>query len=220
MSYFLLLAVSLGPGLAWLWYFYRQDKYHPEPRSLVGKAFIAGMLAVFPAALFELPFRGLISEPTSLISLALAMIFVVGLPEELVKYFAVKRSVYHHPEFNEPVDGIIYAVGVGLGFAALENMFYALSFGIAIAPLRALVACLAHASFSGILGYYLGLAKFSQDHERALAIRGLVSAIILHALYDFFILAPGLPSYLSLVLLGGAYQFLRIKIREMRQVAL
>ena len=28
---FLLLLASMGPGLLWLWYFYRQDRFEPEP---------------------------------------------------------------------------------------------------------------------------------------------------------------------------------------------
>ncbi|MBO8126052.1 MAG: PrsW family intramembrane metalloprotease [Firmicutes bacterium] len=216
MSYIILLAVSLGPGLAWLWFFYRQDRFAPEPRALVTKSFVAGMLAVLPAALVELPFRGFITNPGSLWGLALASVFFIGLPEEGIKYLAVRREVYEHPEFDEPVDGIIYSIGVGLGFAALENLFYALSFGISIAPLRALVACLAHASFSGVLGYYLGLAKFNPDRERAFLIQGLTIAILLHAVYDLFILSPQLPGYISLVVLGSAYLFIRAKIRETR----
>ena len=218
MSYLILFLVSVGPGLAWLWYFYRQDKYAPEPRSLITLTFVAGMVAVFPAAMVEFPFRSFITNSGSLLGLAFSSVVFIGIPEEIAKYLAVRWSIYGHPEFDEPVDGIIYSVSVGLGFAALENLFYAISFGIAIAPLRALVACLAHVSFSGILGYYLGLAKFNPLREQFLIRQGLIIAILLHAAYDFFILAPNLPAYLSLLVLGLAYRFLRQKIEETRLI--
>ncbi len=214
MSYLILLIVSLVPGLAWLWFFYRQDRLAPEPRSLVLATFVSGMIAVFPAALIELPFRSLIVNTSSLWNLALVSILFISIPEEGVKYLAVRRVAYRHPEFDEPVDGIIYSIGVGLGFAALENLFYTLTFGIIIAPLRALVACLAHASFSGVLGYYLGLAKFNPERERSLILQGFVLAVLLHAIYNLFLISPELPGWFSLVLVAGSYLFLRSKIRQ------
>ena len=49
--------------------------------------------------------------------------FVVGLGEELLKYLVVILYAFRKPSFNEPFDGIVYAVMVSLGFAALENIF-------------------------------------------------------------------------------------------------
>ncbi|NLY55313.1 MAG: PrsW family intramembrane metalloprotease [Firmicutes bacterium] len=214
MSYLILLVVSVGPGLAWLWFFYRQDRLAPEPRHLVLATFVAGMIVVFPAALLEMPFRSLILNSGSLWSLAIVSILFISIPEEGVKYLAVRRVAYNHPEFDEPVDGIIYSIGVGLGFAALENLFYTLSLGIIIAPLRALVSCLAHASFSGVLGYYLGLAKFTPERERILILQGFVLAVLLHACYNLFLLVPYLPGWASLVLVAVTYLFLHTKISQ------
>ena len=100
----------------------------------------------------------------------LAAVFGVGLVEEFFSYWAVRRVAYDHPEFNEPVDGIIYAVSCGLGFAAFENMLYASTLGLGVGMVRAVLTSLVHASFSGIVGFGMGVAKFAP--------RGLEGAII------------------------------------------
>ena len=99
---------------------------------------LAGMVAVVPAALIELPFRGYLTEPANLLVRFLVALFVIGLGEEAVKLLAVIVTAYSRA-FNEPVDGIIYAVSASLGFAALENLFYTISYGIEVAPVRAII---------------------------------------------------------------------------------
>ncbi|HCD41672.1 MAG TPA: PrsW family intramembrane metalloprotease, partial [Firmicutes bacterium] len=117
-----LIIVSFLPGLLWVWFFYRKDKYQPEPISLVIKAFVYGAVSVFPAALIEAPFRPFIAgETPSLARLFVVTTLVIGFVEETAKFFAVRLAVYDHEEFDEVVDGIIYAVAAGLGFAAVEN---------------------------------------------------------------------------------------------------
>jgi len=87
---------------------------------------------------------------------------------------------------NEPVDGIIYGVTVGLGFAALENLLYTESMGFQVGLWRAVVTCLAHATFSGWGGYFLtaGLPKIPII-QRFLISFG--AALFWHGLYDFLI---------------------------------
>lgn len=73
--------------------------------------------------------------------------FVVALIEEFSKYIIVRY--YNQPRkwFNEPFDGIIYAVMVSMGFAAFENILYVLQGGFEVALLRAFTAIPAHATF-------------------------------------------------------------------------
>lgn len=214
MDYFLLLVASLIPGILWVWFFYRQDRSEPEPRRLVIRAFIYGMAAVVPTALIEMPFGSLFRQPVNLAVLLLGTIFIVGLAEEYAKYLAVRLSVFSSTEFNEVMDGIIYAVAAGLGFAAVENLFYAINFGIKVVPIRGLITSLAHASFSGILGFYLGVAKVLPQYEKPLIRRGLTYAVVLHGFYDFLLLSRLLnPVYVVLLLLV-VYRFLSSRIKR------
>jgi len=203
----------------WVWFFYRKDKYHPEPISLVARAFVYGAIAVFPAALLEAPFRPFIAGQVPGIGrLLVVTVLVIGLVEEMAKFIAVKVAVYDHAEFNEVVDGIIYSVAAGLGFAAVENLFYSVRFGIAVGLFRAFITDLAHASFSGIVGYHLGLAKFHKGNTTPVLGKGLVIAIGLHGLYDFLIIAGLVPPAFGIIMVFATYFYLDAKITETRRI--
>jgi len=52
------------------------------------------------------------------------LVVVASIVEELLKFFGMKLSIGKNKAFDEPIDGMIYAAAVGLGFASLENIFY------------------------------------------------------------------------------------------------
>ncbi|RMG64363.1 MAG: PrsW family intramembrane metalloprotease, partial [Calditrichaeota bacterium] len=116
MRTLLLIAVlGFAPALFWLAYFYRKDRLEPEPRRLVLRTHLWGIFCAFPAAALEylLPFNQWTMS-------------VVGAPvvEESAKFLAVYLTIFRNPEFDEPMDGIVYGVAAALGFAALENVGY------------------------------------------------------------------------------------------------
>lgn len=182
------LIVSILPGLLWVWFFYRRDENEPEPKALILKLFIYGGLSVIPAAILEAPFRRFIGDSANLPTLFLMSIFVVGFAEEGSKLLAVKFGVYDNREFSEVMDGIIYSVTAGLGFATAENLLYTARFGLSVGLTRVIIAYLAHATFSGIAGFYVGMAKFHPPQARQFIVTGLFLAMLLHGLYDFFII--------------------------------
>lgn len=215
-----LLIVSFLSGILWVWFFYRRDKKQPEPISLVMKAFVYGAISVFPAAFIEAPFRPFITGQVPDIGrLFIVTVLVVGLVEEMAKFAAVKLAVYDHPEFDEVLDGVIYAVAAGLGFAAVENLFYSVRFGLTIGLFRAFITDLAHASFSGIVGYHLGLTKFFKGNPVLLVGKGLLIAIGLHGLYDFLIIAGLVPPSFGIVMVFATYFYLDTKIKEAQKMS-
>jgi RsiW-degrading membrane proteinase PrsW (M82 family) len=95
----------------------------------------------------------------------LGAILVVGFTQEFLKFAAVRFSVFGSNEFDEPVDGIVYATAAGLGYAALLNINFVTESGgvdLAVGVIRITVTSLAHASFAGVVGYFLGQAKFTE----------------------------------------------------------
>jgi RsiW-degrading membrane proteinase PrsW (M82 family) len=170
-----LLALAIAPAIFVLCYFYLQDRYEPEPLGWVVKVFAIGALMVIPAALIESLF------PAGL------FVFVIVAPivEESLKFSAVYFTVYRDEEFDEPVDGIVYAVAAALGFATIENILYVLEGGIAVGIIRAIASVPAHALFSSIWGYALGLAKFRPPDKRPVLIAsGLAAAIFFHSVFN------------------------------------
>lgn len=207
MFYLILLVLaSIGPGLLWLWYFYRLDRYEPEPLRTIIKVFCGGILMVLPAGLLEEIWR-----PQILNSLQqgdwrgyLVMAFiVVAVIEEGLKTVFLWWLIGKNRELDEPVDGIIYGVTLGLGFASLENFLWANIFGFGVAALRAVVTTLAHAAFTGWTGYYISRYKLEETHQNSLIGVGFLVAWASHGLYDFLLfLRSPVPSLLAFLLIG------------------
>lgn len=207
----LILLVSLVPGIIWVYFFYRQDRYEPEPPRLVIKAFLYGGLAILPVGIIEFPFADQLTATASPLKLLFLSIVIVGLTEEFFKLAAVYYGFYRSDEFNEVMDGIIYSISAGLGFAVIENLLYTVVFGYQVGVMRAFVTTLVHASFSGVAGYYLGLAKIEAESQTKLIAIGLGQAVLLHGIYDFLVVS-NLISMWGVVLLMLAFYIYLVKL--------
>lgn len=187
----LLLILAIIPGLAICIFIYKIDKFEREPVLHLSICFLLGVFSCFPAIYLE----GIgddmgFSESGGLGNLLVFSYIIIALSEELVKYLALVFYAYPKKIFNEPLDGILYSVMIGMGFATLENLLYADRFGLQTIMVRAFTAVPAHAVFAIVMGYYVGLAKFNKnkkDRIKLLAL-GLVVPVLLHGTYDLFIL--------------------------------
>ena len=185
------LIVSILPVYFVLLYTYRKDNYK-EPKKLLKKLFIYGMIICIPVALFEIEIGKLFpNEDAMNLSMLFAYVLIdVGLIEEFGKWLVVYRVTYNHYEFDQIYDAIVYAVFVSLGFACLENVAYVLTSGIGVGFFRAVTAIPGHASDAIMMGYYLGLAKLAEvNGNRGLRIKNLslsiVMPVLLHTIYDY-----------------------------------
>ncbi|HEX7057604.1 MAG TPA: glutamic-type intramembrane protease PrsW [Bacilli bacterium] len=181
-----LLAAAIAPGASLLAYFYLKDKYESEPIKLVGKLFVFGILLVFPTMIFQ---RGL--ELAGGDNPVMFSFVVSASVEEFFKWFVLYFVIFSHKEFDEPYDGIVYAVSLSLGFATMENLLYAFLNEMSFSSLlmRALLPVSGHALFGVMMGYYLGKAKFVPAHaRRKWLIYSLLLPIIWHGLFDYIIL--------------------------------
>lgn len=160
------IVLALVPAVLWLVVFYAQDRLEPEPKGRVLSVFaLAALLAQavgIPVVrdLFQVQ-RWLGDAPVAL--QVLGSILIVGMTQEYLKYAVVRYGVFRSTEFDERVDGIIYCAAAGLGYATVLNAHYVLDAGGAqlhVGVLRIVVTALAQASFSGLMGYVLGRAKF------------------------------------------------------------
>ncbi len=190
-----LLLFAIAPVFIIILYIYFKDKYEKEPKRFLFYNFILGAIVsiVITTVLYYvfdivLP----ILSNTSIFQQFIKAFFVVGLIEEFSKYIIVRYFAQTNKEFNEPFDGIVYAVMVSMGFAATENIFYVLEGGYQTALLRAFTAVPAHATFGILMGFYMGKAKFSKNRI-GLNLFGLLAAIVFHGAYDFFLFIDFVP---------------------------
>jgi RsiW-degrading membrane proteinase PrsW (M82 family) len=199
------LVVPVIPGLIWLWIFYRTDRYEPEPKRLVLLTYGFGVLSIIPAFVGErlgdrlFPYLAQLERsatdggPVSPLVLFIGCFLIIGPCEELAKFLAVRLYIYRDREFDEPLDGIVYASAAALGFASLENVFYVTDFshGLAIRwgllGMRSFLALPGHVIFAATWGYALGRKKFNPSYR---VWPRLLIAAGLHGLYDFLLVYP------------------------------
>ena len=197
-----LLFLSLLPGLLiGIWVYY-QDKYEKEPVRLMLRAFFYGCLSTIPAMVFQIIFKNF-ENPESLIETAIFSFGIVAFSEVTSKFFFLRRYIYPHLEFDEPIDGVIYGTMIGMGFATTENILYVLgeSGGFSTAIGRAFTAVPAHAIFAVFMGAYMGIAKFNKESRKYMMLKGLILAVFFHGLYDFFLIQKAHQELMGLSLL-------------------
>jgi len=214
------ILIALSPGIFWLIFYRRKDREEPEPKKLVLKIFLWGMVMTIPAAALEfivdyiMPY----SDSGSLSQIIWGTFIVIAPVEEYLKYLVIKRKIYGHPEFNERLDGVIYGVIAGLGFASLENIMAALGNGPSVILFRFFTATLMHALTSGIVGYYLGRSRFNPEESKNLILRGLVIAILIHGAYNFMItVGISLTIPFLIILILGAFITLNQLIKNLKK---
>lgn len=183
--------LAILPGCLIGWFIYKLDKYDKEPLPYLITSFLLGMLGTYPPLKFQQWISQYSLQPEDTLGDLLFFSFVVvALSEELVKFIILRVYAFPKNAFNEPLDGIVYAVMIGMGFATLENIIYAHVYGIETILIRAFTAVPAHGIFAVIMGYFAGLAKFrSKSFDTGmLLLTGLIVSIIAHGLYNFFII--------------------------------
>jgi len=189
MDNLLLYFLALLPVGLIIWLIFQLDKFEKESPLPLFFTFLAGGLATLPIFFWQTWFDATAFEdPTSLWRTIVTSFLVVSLSEEFVKGLAVYAYPFQQKIFNERMDGIVYGVVAAMGFAAVENIFYAYEYGLQNIMVRALTAVPAHAAFGCISGYYFGLSKFNESKKWNYILRGLLIATGLHGFYDFFIL--------------------------------
>lgn len=195
----LLIALGLTPSLVWLSFYARKD-CHPEPKNLLAQTFLMGIIISPIAILLQFSFAHFASILTGIgqdIAQDSSYFFLwAAAVEEAIKFYAVRMLILRNPEFDEPIDAMIYMIAAGLGFAAMENIlviFRVFPDGaqatMATWALRFTGATLLHALASGLLGYFLAMSWFFRDHKKKLLVIGLIMATLFHFVFNTFLSA-------------------------------
>lgn len=190
-----LLLLAMVPVFVIIFYVYIKDKYEKEPIRFLFYNFLLGaivsvIITTMLYIIIEIPLP--LKNHDSVFEQFIKAFFVVGFSEEFSKYIIIRYYAQPHEEYNEPFDGIVYAVMVSMGFAATENIMYVLQGGMEVALIRAFTAVPAHATFAILMGYFMGKAKFSKNRI-VLNLTGLFLAVLFHGAYDFFLFIDFVP---------------------------
>ncbi len=177
-----LLAIALAPSFAIILFILYRDKLDREPAIVLFASFLYGMISTIPAVALESAFGffKLSGIHGTVVSAFLGVAFV----EELVKFVPLRFYSFSRISFDEPLDGIVHGVMIGMGFATVENILYVYQHGVTTGWLRMFTAVPGHASWGVIMGYYAGKAKFNHKRRTILLLTGLVLTTFFHGLYD------------------------------------
>lgn len=246
---------GIVPALFWLWFWIKEDKLRPEPKSALLIAFIGGMLAVTLALFFELIIYYLLVDANPYIidnfpnilkefleniatqynlidrqadfwliiknffsnqdffsdynidfKKAFLVVIVAPIIEEFLKLFFTYNICLRRKINDEPIDASIYMLTTALGFAALETTLFLIdSFGhnsiigsLAAGNFRSIGPMLIHLISSATLGLFIGLAFYKSKIKKFLyLLLGLGVAIILHALFNLFIILSDITNNIT-----------------------
>jgi RsiW-degrading membrane proteinase PrsW (M82 family) len=222
----LILPIAL-PVIFWAAYHYHKDRHLPEPPLNLLLCFALGIIAAY---LSRLMYIGL--EPLGLRYDALALatenppgllayaLLVIGPVEEFAKLLPFLLVVLRFDALDEPLDSIIYASFIGLGFAAAENMYY-LEF---LSPLetaaRGFASPVVHILFASIWAHWIAGAHLAGRPVFLAAVTGFLIAAFLHGIYDFLVLlnpVSALP--IAAALIGFIWIWRLFLMRKMHREA-
>ena len=200
-SKILLYAILGGalPAILWLWFWlHEEDRERSAPRGIIALSFILGSIMVVFAIWMEKYSLNFVDNHTT-------QVIVWASIEELLKLLGVVFILFNTKIIKKPIDYPMYFIACALGFAALENILYLLHpldvsgtiVGILTGNLRFLGSTLLHAIASGMIGSALGLSFYLKQYRAIYLIIGILCAIILHSIFNFFIMKGSGENFLS-----------------------
>lgn len=221
-------ALATVPTLVWMGLIFKGRK---TSRLTIFLAFFLGTLTVLPILGLQYlwvwfpeldVYRAIDMHITEVHAAAFAALIFVGFFEELAKSGVVRIIGKTKIGIHTINDAVKYSILAGLGFAFTENIFYFYyiwqdgGFAGLIFPMifRSIFTVCAHMVFSGIYGYFYGIARFSRpimeqklwmgeksrgvkfmttilggneadSYRQMMLLKGLFIAMILHALFNF-----------------------------------
>lgn len=223
----ILIVPVILPVSFWAWYHYQKDRQLPEPLSHLLAAFLLGGVAFWLGSLMyqALDLVGLrldafLLADTDRPRLFRYALFAIGPIEEMAKLLPFLVIVRFFPEFDEPVDGIIYASFIALGFATVENILYLQFVTSGEALARGFAGPVVHIVFASLWGYYIGRACLARRAVLRTLLLAFCGTAGLHGLYDYLVIAlPAFALPASALMVLGLWLWRMALIRDLNSKA-
>ena len=187
MSATVLMLLSFVPALAIALYIYLRDMNEREPYGMLLLSMVYGGIAFFISRGIGFLLHSVIytGDQGTMYKVISAFLFT-GLLAELFKFLILRGVIFYYKAFNQPFDGIVYAVMVAMGYVIAGNSLLVFSGETETAALRMVTAAPAHAVFAVIMGFFLGQAKAHPARSVFFSLIALLAATFAHGLYDYF----------------------------------
>ena len=221
------IALALLPAIILLYYTYQQDKMQREPVKMIVKGFFWGCLSVFCSLMISLPSMRIGLFPDEINSFWDAFrtaFFGAAIPEETAKLLCLFLFLRKNPYFDERMDGIVYAVCVGMGFAAFENIEYLVAAGtdwVTTGIGRSLTAIPGHFGFAVLMGYYFSLWRFDGYRAPGAGLKMWLYPVLAHGIYDTVAMmatvTPQLSGAITIAILLFCFQLIKWARQSMKK---
>ena len=203
MSFLLLLFIAIIPGLAIGLYIYLRDIREPEPYGLLLLSVFYGVVAFFISqGIGYLLHTFMFAQEGDMTRKVLNAFLLVGLLSEGFKFLFLRGFTFYYKNFNQPFDGIVYSIMVGIGFATTENVLHVMSANTHTDILPLLTAVPANAVFAVIMGFFLGEAKLNRKRTFIFSLLALLLASLAHGAYDYLFYLTGITGLWKQVLVS------------------
>jgi len=210
MELLFVLAAALAPACVLIFWIYNKDARKPEPFGQLFKAFVLGIASIFVSLCISAclnPFIEMVQVP---FFRAIADAFWgAAIPEEAAKLFLLWLFLRRNKYFDEYMDGIVYAVMIGMGFAGVENVMYL--FGsedwVLVGITRALVSVPGHYAFAVLMGYFYSVAKFRNFENKLTVALIYLAPVLAHGIFDALLMVMDVMPYFSFLLMMAFFYF-------------
>ncbi len=227
MGYLMYIVPIVMPAIFWAGYHYYKDRHMPEPIGNLVLCFGLGILSFYLGKLMYmgldllgLRFDAFALAESSRAGLLAYSVLAIGGIEEFAKLLPFLIVVLRFKAFDEPLDGIIYAAFIALGFATVENILY-LQYADGLEMIgRGFASPLVHVMFASIWAFNIGLAFLQRKRLTAIVLKYLGLAALAHGVYDFMVIALPLSALpLSALLILAIWLWRMRLIRDLQRRA-
>lgn len=183
------VGISLAVPLFALYLINTFDTFQTAKRSSLLANLVWGIVAFGLAYVINTAVRNVLISGADLSTAdALDIIRRVSAPivEEVLKGLFLLWLITR-PSFRYLVDGAVYGLAAGFGFAIIENIFYLSNnpgVALTLAATRALSTSMMHGVATAIVGISLGMLRRSSSRLPVTAIVGILVAMIVHIVFN------------------------------------
>ena len=214
-----LILLAILPPIGLLYFIKIFDKRNKR-KDNVWSAFVIGIIIAAPIGYIG----QYVNDNNIILDPFIKAFILAALLEESFKFFSFKFFFYDKNKIFEPLDCVLIAGAISLGFATTENLLYVINIGIiqsgidggyAVALSRMFTAIPGHASLGIIMGYVASTFKFGYRNQTNFIIYVLGVPVIIHGLYNFFIFQNDSAIYSLIVLvLSILFSYRALKIQK------
>lgn len=186
-----LLQWALAPIIVCAVYMFVRDKYEKEPFRMLLLGLLFGVYSTFVILMTGNILEKIFPHEGTFWAVFFNAFITSAAVEEGTKFLFLFLLIWKNKNFNEPFDGIVYAVFISLGFAMLENIIYIFDErmgGLPTALARAVFSVPGHFFFGVAMGYYIALAKYEPNKRVKYTLLSFIVPYLFHSFYNLILL--------------------------------